>query len=122
LATGIPLKTSFFLSTEISTTLVIIAVSGYLPAMFWIAIAIIVLLIALAVFLHVGQTMFDGWSNKFLYLVAAILVLVLGAGVFLTHAVPSLANGEFKGTQNASETKKATIVQDNPVGLKFQEE
>jgi hypothetical protein len=93
--------------------------------MFWFAIIIIALLIALTVFLHVGQTMFDGWNNTFLYLVAAILILVLGAGIFLAHAVPSLANGEFKSSptaQNASTAKNSTISQDNPVGFQLQEE
>jgi len=90
--------------------------------MFWFAIIVIVLLLALAIFLNYGDTIFDMYDSQLIYLAAAALILVLGAGVFLTHAVPSLANDVFAKPGAVKQNNGSTIIQDVPIGFVLQEE
>jgi hypothetical protein len=87
--------------------------------LFAVSVGIIVFLLILAAFLYIGHDIFDDFGNRFLYVAAGLLVLVFAAGIFLTHAVPSLANAN--PFQSKTDTQ-SSINQDSPVGLTLQDE
>ncbi len=80
-------------------------------------IAIVLLLIAAAALYFFSESLAE-FGPHFLYITGALLLIVLGIGIYLSLAVPSIAKSNPFAQQNAP----PTVTQDSPVGIPLQSE
>lgn len=86
-----------------------------LAMMTYVTIGVILFLIGVAFGMHHFGPIFAEIEDRFLHIVAALLVLVICAGVYLSFAVPSLAG------ENPYEPEDGKIFRDTVQGLSFEE-
>jgi ABC-type uncharacterized transport system fused permease/ATPase subunit len=80
----------------------------------FVTIGVIALLIIIALAMHHLSPMLAEIDDRFLHIVAVVFIIVIGAGVYLSFAVPSIA-----GEPDSKEDGK--ILRDTVQGLTFEE-
>ncbi len=86
--------------------------------MMYITIGVIIFLILFAIVLSAFGGVLEEFRDKFMYIMAAAILIVIGAAVYLSIAMPSLADSPIF---NNKETK-ANVTQDDVIGLELREE
>ncbi len=87
---------------------------SYAGDMFYLTVGVILLILIIAGFLHGFGEILGEDGTSFLYIAGIALFLILGAGVYLSYAVPSLAGSHPKITGSQAQT---AITQDTPQGF-----
>ncbi|MFA5129643.1 MAG: hypothetical protein WC477_01840 [Patescibacteria group bacterium] len=82
--------------------------------LFWGALTCVILTISIAVTMHYMGDALSEFQDHFLIIASFVLLIVIGAGVFLTYAVPILASDTSPILHTIDH---ATVLQDTPVGF-----
>lgn len=84
----------------------------------YLTIGIAIFLLILAGVLFATGDVLSEFQESFLYLVAGLFILLIGAAVYLSFATPILASGE-AGTGLFERKKDTVITQDEMNGLEL---
>lgn len=86
--------------------------------MMYITIGVIIFLIVLAIVLSAFGGVLEEFRDKFMYIMAAAILIIIGAAVYLSIAMPSLADSPLFGDTDDN----AVVTQDDVIGLELREE
>ena len=86
--------------------------------MMYITIGVIIFLVIFAIVLSAFGGVLEEFRDKFMYIMAAAILIIIGSAVYLSVAVPSFANTSFFG----SDAGGTAVTQDNVIGLELREE
>lgn len=86
---------------------------------FWFTLAVVIFLVLMAVVLNYITLAFYEFQGAFIYTMVGVLIFIIGAAVYLSFAVPSLAgeNIPFFG-----KGKQMTVHQDTVKGMELLEQ
>ncbi|GMU25687.1 hypothetical protein KJZ71_04880 [Patescibacteria group bacterium] len=87
--------------------------------LFWTTLAIVFLLVILAISLNYLALAFYEFRGAFIYTMVGILLFIVGAAIYLSFALPSLAGEELS---LFGKNKDISVTQDSVQGLELLEE
>jgi len=89
--------------------------------MIYVTMAIVLALIIIALGLHAASLAFEEFESTFMITMMLILIFIIGAGIYLSFAVPTLATKANFLSGNHEKQNTTQITQDEPTGIQFEE-